>query len=66
MGVVYQALRTDGELVQSVAIKLVKRGVDTDFVLRRFRAERQILAALNHPNIANPPDGGATPTAART
>src|SRR6185436_11559727 len=45
---------------QRVAIKLIKRGMDTDFVLRRFRNERQILAALNHPNIARLLDGGAT------
>ena len=44
-----------------VAIKLVKRGMDTDFILRRFRRERQILAALAHPNIALLLDGGTTP-----
>src|SRR5262249_47460901 len=41
MGTVYQAVRTDGEFSKSVAIKLIKRGMDTDFVLRRFRQERQ-------------------------
>lgn len=60
MGVVYQALRSDGEFFQTVALKLVKRGMDTDHILRRFRAERQILATLSHPNIASLLDGGTT------
>ena len=42
MGAVYEALRADGEFRRRVAVKVVKRGVDTDFVLRRFRNERQI------------------------
>ena len=53
MGAVYRAVRTDGEFDQTVAIKLIKRGMDTDQILNRFRRERQILAALNHPNIAS-------------
>jgi len=44
-----------------VAIKLVKRGMDTSEILRRFRMERQVLASLNHPNIARLIDGGSTP-----
>src|SRR5215468_3823310 len=60
MGAVYLAIRADDQFRQRAAIKLVKRGMDTDFVLRRFRNERQILAALNHPNIARLLDGGAT------
>ena len=60
MGAVYEAVRVDNEFVLRVAIKLVKRGMDTDFVLRRFRKERQILAALDHPNIARLLDGGTT------
>ncbi len=60
MGAVYLAVRADQEFRQRVAIKLVKRGMDTDFVIRRFRNERQILAALNHPNIARLLDGGTT------
>lgn len=60
MGAVYEALRVDQEFNKRVAIKLVKRGMDTDFILRRFRKERQILAALDHPHIALLLDGGTT------
>lgn len=60
MGMVYLAERTDGEFHQKVAIKLIKRGMDTDFIIKRFRHERQILATLNHPNIAQLLDGGTT------
>ncbi|HYK88786.1 MAG TPA: serine/threonine-protein kinase [Acidobacteriota bacterium] len=59
MGGVYRAVRTD-DYEQQVAIKLIKRGLDTDFILRRFLTERQILARLEHPNIARLLDGGAT------
>ena len=51
MGTVYLAERVDGEFKQRVAVKLIKRGMDTDLILKRFRRERQILAALDHPNI---------------
>jgi serine/threonine protein kinase len=51
MGTVYEAWRADGEFQHRVAIKLIKSGLERDFVLRRFRNERQILAALDHPNI---------------
>ncbi|MEZ4425639.1 MAG: protein kinase [Gemmatimonadota bacterium] len=61
MGAVYLAERRDGSFEQTVALKLVKRGMDTDEVLRRFRAERQILAGLHHPNIARLYDGGVAP-----
>src|SRR5215207_2999627 len=60
MGVVYRASRVDGEFDQTVAIKLIKRGMDTDMILKRFRRERQITAALNHPNIAYFFGGGST------
>ncbi len=60
MGNVYEASRVDQEFRKRAAIKLVKRGMDTDFILRRFRTERQILAALDHPNIALLLDGGTT------
>jgi eukaryotic-like serine/threonine-protein kinase len=58
MGTVYLAERADGQFDQQVAIKLLRRG-DTADLLQRFLAERQILASLNHPNIARLLDGGA-------
>ncbi len=61
MGVVYLGERVDGAFRQDVAIKFVKRGMDTDSVLKRFRNERQILATLSHPNVALLYDGGTTP-----
>lgn len=60
MGTVYEAWRADGEFQHRVAIKLIKSGLDRDFVLRRFRNERQILAALDHPNIGRLLGGGTT------
>jgi tetratricopeptide (TPR) repeat protein len=60
MGTVYLAERADGDFEQRVAIKLLRRGLDTDDVLARFRAERQILAGLEHPHIARLIDGGAS------
>jgi serine/threonine protein kinase/Tol biopolymer transport system component len=60
MGAVYLAERADSEFRRRVAVKVVKRGMDTDSILRRFRNERQILAALDHPNIARLLDGGTT------
>lgn len=61
MGAVYLAERADGEFYQRVAIKLIKRGMDSDFIIRRFRHERQILASFEHPFIARLLDGGTTP-----
>ena len=60
MGVVYAAERTDGEFTQRVAVKLIRRGFDRETVALKFRRERQILASLNHPNIAQLHDGGTT------
>jgi eukaryotic-like serine/threonine-protein kinase len=60
MGAVFLAERNDKEFEKKVAIKIVKRGMDTDDILRRFRHERQILASLEHPNIARMIDGGTT------
>ena len=60
MGVVYLAERSDEHYVQTVAIKLVKSGMDSREIVNRFRAERQILANLTHPNIAAILDGGST------
>src|SRR5438067_4795907 len=60
MGAVYLAERADEQYQKQVAIKLIKRGMDTDSVLRHFRNERQILASFDHPNIARLFDGGAT------
>ena len=60
MGAIYSAFRTDDEYQKQVAIKLIKRGMDTDLIIRRFRNERQILANLDHPNIARLIDGGTT------
>jgi serine/threonine protein kinase/Flp pilus assembly protein TadD len=61
MGTVYEALRADGEFQHRVAIKLVNAGLDNNFVIKRFRNERQILAALDHPNIGRLLGGGTTP-----
>jgi eukaryotic-like serine/threonine-protein kinase len=60
MGEVYRAGRADGQYEKEVAIKLVRGGYDTAAVLERFRHERQILASLDHPNIARLLDGGTT------
>jgi eukaryotic-like serine/threonine-protein kinase len=60
MGMVYLATRADDQYRKQVAIKLIKRGMDTDLIVRRFLGERQILANLNHPNIARLLDGGTT------
>src|SRR6478752_5276966 len=60
MGSVYLAERADAAYQKRVAIKLIKRGMDTDSVLRHFNNERQILASFDHPNIARLFDGGTT------
>ena len=61
MGAVYLAARADEQYESRVAIKLVRPGLDTEFILKRFRRERQILARLEHPNVARMLDGGTTP-----
>jgi serine/threonine protein kinase/tetratricopeptide (TPR) repeat protein len=60
MGTVYLAARADEHYRKRVAIKVVKADTDNEEVLRQFRRERQILASLEHPNIARLLDGGAT------
>jgi serine/threonine protein kinase len=62
MGTVYRAVGDDDQFRKEVAIKVVKRGMDSDAVLNHFRRERQILAQLDHPYIARLLDGGATDT----
>jgi len=60
MGSVYLAERADGQFKQHVALKIIRRGLDTEDILSRFLYERQILASLDHPNIARLYDGGIT------
>ena len=60
MGTVWLAERADEQFRKRAAIKLIKRGMDTDEILRRFQNERQVLAELEHPYIARLIDGGAT------
>ncbi len=61
MAVVYLASRADGAYQKQVAIKLIKRGMDTSAVVERLRRERRILAALDHPYMARLLDGGTSP-----
>lgn len=58
MGVVYEARREGEDFSQTVALKLLQSGMNFDLLARRFRRERQILASLEHPNIARLLDGG--------
>jgi serine/threonine-protein kinase len=58
MGVVYLAERDDGQYRQRVAVKLLRSSPDAEELRRRFLAERQILASLSHPHIAQLLDGG--------
>jgi tetratricopeptide (TPR) repeat protein/tRNA A-37 threonylcarbamoyl transferase component Bud32 len=60
MGEVYLAERADGEFQQRVAVKLLRAGLDSAQAIARFRAEREILARLEHPHIARLLDGGVT------
>jgi serine/threonine-protein kinase len=61
MGTVYLGELQGEDFRQQVAIKVLRKGVDTDDVLRRFLTERRILASLSHPHIARLLDGGASP-----
>ncbi|MDX1546237.1 MAG: protein kinase [Rhodothermales bacterium] len=60
MGAVYLAERADKQFDKQVAIKLIRRGFDSELLRRRFWAERRILARLEHPHIAHLYDGGVT------
>ena len=60
MGTVYKAERNDGVYDQTVALKLIRHGMDTPRNISRFEKERFILAGLNHPHIAGLVDGGVT------
>jgi eukaryotic-like serine/threonine-protein kinase len=61
MGTVYLAARSDAEYDRAVAIKVLRPGLQSLAMVRRFRSERQILASLDHPNIARLHDGGTMP-----
>ena len=60
MGVVYLGLQEIDQIKRHVAIKMLKRGMDTEEILRRFERERQVLGALSHPGIARLYDAGET------
>lgn len=59
MGTVYKAIRDDREFDHVAAVKLLKPGLDASRVAARLKSERQILATLDHPNIARLIDGGS-------
>ncbi len=61
MGEVFLAERADGAFERQVALKLLKRGLDSDEIVARFLGERRILARLDHPGIAQLVDGGLAP-----
>jgi len=60
MGTVYRAIRADDQYQKQVAIKLIQAGQASAFIVSRFKNERQILASLDHPNIARLLDGGTS------
>jgi serine/threonine protein kinase len=60
MGAVFLAMRDDGEFEQQVAIKIIRQTIAESEIINRFKRERQILATLNHPNIAKLLDGGVS------
>jgi len=61
MGVVYLAMHEGPGFERPVALKVIRRGLDTDLMLRRFQLERRLLAALQHPNVSRLIDAGALP-----
>ena len=60
LGVVYRAVRIGDHFLKYVALKVVRSGIASEDAIRRFKTERQILASLQHDNIANLLDGGTT------
>ena len=60
MGAVYLGVRSDDQYFQIVAVKMIRKGMESPALIQRFRAERQILATLKHPNIGAILDGGET------
>ena len=60
MGEVYRAFRADDQYRKEVALKVIRRGQDSSFVIARFKNERQVLASLDHPNIGRLFDSGTT------
>ncbi|MEP7245984.1 MAG: serine/threonine-protein kinase [Gammaproteobacteria bacterium] len=60
MSEVYKAVRDDDEYRKEVAVKVLPKGYDTRSLLKRFKVETQILATLDHPNIARLLDAGST------
>lgn len=60
MGTVYEAVRETENFKQKVALKVIRRGMNNEIILKRFRSEQQILASLEHPNIGRFLDGGKT------
>jgi serine/threonine protein kinase len=60
MGIVYLAVRSDDQYFQIVAIKMIRKGMESPVLVQRFRTERQVLATLSHPNIGTILDGGET------
>lgn len=62
MGAVFLAMRNDGEFEQQAALKIIRQNFAGEEIERHFRRERQILASLNHPNIAKLLDGGVSET----
>jgi eukaryotic-like serine/threonine-protein kinase len=60
MGEVYRAFRADDQFRKEVALKVIRAGQDSNSVINRFKSERQILASIEHPNIARLLDGGTT------